>query len=310
MARPSAREPDCADCVPLEVARNRGTGLSWRGSADATPLSNPEAGRWNELPSVGSGAGLFSRLAYVGLDGKIDALRLTRQYNLQYLVMVDMAGNDSAAGTLYSLAYDDIYFAALGRSLQDDGLYSIAETPYSSPAVRAYGGLLGYAAGPVNLNIAYQRKSSLIDANVIALDTSVRNTLVAANLHLGVATAYAAFGQNKGEGSSPWDPSNPYGALAVSSTSNDSRDLLLGLSIPLRGFAVNASYIRKDDRTVLNHDVNKIALGMTYSVAQRFDLYLLGASVKNKNGAVYGLGNAEATGRSERALSVGLRRSF
>ena len=87
------------------------------------------------------------------------------------------------------------------------------------------------------------RRRDLLDATgtTPAVDQSARNTLVAANIDFGRFIGYAAYGQSRGEGSSHWDMSNPYGAVAQTLPTDKSRDALFGVAV-LNGI-VMVSYI-------------------------------------------------------------------
>src|SRR5471030_1825313 len=276
---------------------------------------------------VGEGA-CASACAHSKLDSGVEtgaqlgALTLGRQYNLQYQVLVDVADpfKGGLAGTATNLMgysvmrYDNSikYVTPSSHGWSAAALYSFGESPNSSATNRAYGASLGYADGPVNVSVAHQRKDNPGDFssgdNVV--DQSASNTLVAANFKVGVATAYAAFGRDKGVGSSPWDASNPYGALVLATPSNDSRDMLAGLSLPVGATTFMASYIHKDDRSILNQDADQLAVGMTYALSRRTDFYAAVAKIHNKNGAGYTVGNATSAGHGDRAINAGIRLSF
>ena len=71
-----------------------------------------------------------------------------------------------------------------------------------------------------------------------------------------------------------------------------------------------ASYIHKDDRSILNQDADQLAVGMTYALSRRTDFYAAVAKIRNKNGAAYTVGNATSAGHGDRAVNVGIRLSF
>lgn len=288
---------------------------------DVSAVYGLEAGVANDSGQSEDGR-LFGRQAYVGLDSRLGALTLGRQYNLQYETLTDVAdpfrgGMAGSAGNLAGYGakrYDNTvkYVTPALRGVSAAALYSFGESPYSRAQNRAYGATLGYSAGAVNLSVSHQRKNNVIQAagTVPAIDMSARNTLVAANLDLGVATAFAAIGVNKGYGSSPWDPSVAYSSLALSMSSSDSRDTLMGVSVPVAGFKLLASYVRKDDRDLANRDANQIALGVTYALSRRSDFYASYAKIHNKNGARYTVGNASDSGRGDAAFNLGFRHGF
>jgi predicted porin len=98
--------------------------------------------------------------------------------------------------------------------------------------------------------------------------------------------------------------------VAASTPSNDSRDVLVGVAVPMGATTLLASYVHKDDRSVLDRDANQIAIGATYAVSKRTDFYASLAKIQNRNGAGYTTGNASAAGRGDRAVNVGIRHAF
>ncbi|WP_338681438.1 porin [Janthinobacterium sp. TB1-E2] len=288
---------------------------------DVSAVFTLETGIQNDTGQSEEGR-LFGRQAYVGLDSRLGALTLGRQYNLQYLTLTDVAdpfkgGMAGSAGNLagYSVKrYDNTvkYVTPALRGVTASAIYSFGESPYSSANNRAYGATLGYSSGAVNVSVSHQRKNNFILASgtLPAIDMSARNTLIAANIDLKVATAFAAVGVNKGYGSSPWDPNNAYSSLALSMSSSDSRDTLLGVSVPVGGFKLLASYVRKDDRDLADRDAKQVAVGLTYSLSKRSDFYASYAKIHNKNGARYTVGNASDAGRGDAAFNMGFRHGF
>ena len=305
------------------VASGSRLGLQGREALgnDVSAIFTLEAGVQNDTGQSEDGR-LFGRQAYVGLDSRLGALTLGRQYNLQYLALTDVADpfKGGMAGSASNLAgysvkrYDNTvkYVSPALRGVSASAIYSFGESPYSSANNRAYGATLGYSAGAVNVSVSHQRKNNFILASgtLPAIDMSSRNTLIAANIDLKVATAFAAVGVNKGYGSSPWDPNNAYSSLALSMSSSDSRDTLLGVSVPVGGFKLLASWVHKDDRDLANRDASQMAVGLTYSLSKRSDFYASYAKIHNKNGARYTVGNASDAGRGDAAFNLGFRHGF
>lgn len=318
----------CTDCAAtgLSAGVASGSRLGIRGREplgdQVTAVFTLEAGVRNDTGESDQGGKLFGRQAYIGLNSRLGALTLGRQYNPQYLSLTDVAdpfkgGMAGSAGNLMGYSakrYDNTikYVTPRRRGISASAIYSFGESPYSSATNRAYGATLGYAKGRVNVSIAHQRKNTIVVGNdtVQALDTSARNTLVAANVNLGGATVFAGYGVNKGQGSSPWDPANPYGTLTLARTSADSHDVLFGVAVPVGGATFLASYIRKDDRDAANRDARQAAVGVTYALSRRTDLYAAYAKIHNSNGAGYTVGNATDAGRGNAAFNLGLRHSF
>ena len=321
-------ERACDGCASNKVsggvASGSRLGLSGREAldGDTAAVFTLEAGVQNDTGRSDQGGLLFGRQAFVGLDGRLGALTAGRQYNLEYLTLTDVAdpfhgGMAGSAANLIGYSakrYDNtIKFATPSlHGVTAAAIYSFGESPNNNDLNRSYGAMLGYADGPVTLRIAHQRRNNLLTATgtTPAVDTSARNTLVAANVNFGVATAYAGFGRNRGDGRMPWDPENPYGALAPTSRSTNSSDMLMGLSVPLGAVTVMASFIRKDDHDVGNQDANQMALGMTYTMSKRTDVYAAYAKIRNRNGAAYTVGNATDGGHGDAAFNLGLRHAF
>jgi predicted porin len=265
---------------------------------------------------------LFGSQVYVGLDTRWGVLTLGRQYNLQYEALAEVADpfRGGTTGTASNLIgngykrYDNTikYRSRPFHGLTGSAIYSFGESTFSSSRNRGYGAMIGYEKGIVNLRIAHQRKNNFIEAagSTAPVDLSARNTLVAANANLGPATVYAAYGINRGVGSSPWDQNNPIGALVLSSPSTKSNDELVGISIPRGNATFMLSYIRKDDRTLANLDANQLALGMTYAMSKRTAIYASYAKIRAERGAPYTVGTYTDPGRGRSGISMGLRHAF
>jgi general bacterial porin, GBP family len=106
---------------------------------------------------------------------------------------------------------------------------------------------------------------------------------------------------------------NPFGAVAPQNrpvASTDSRDMLIGVAVPLGANTILASYIRKDDKTSLNQDASQWALGYTYALSKRTSLYGSYAKITNDNGAAYTVGNNSEVGAGDQAFNFGVRHSF
>lgn len=316
---------DCAGSrVSPGILEGSRIGISGReplGSGGTSAIFTLEGGVENDTGRSEEGR-LLGRQAWVGLDGHWGALTLGRQYNLQYEALADVADpfHGGLAGTATNLMgytskrYDNSvkYRTPGGRNWSAGAIYSFGESAFSTARNRAYGATLGYKDGIFNIRIAHQRKRNPIEAvgTTQPVDLSARNTLVAANLHLGRSTVYAAYGINRGLGSSPWDPANPYGALVLSTPSLYSHDMLAGLSYTSGRATYMLSFIHKDDRSPPNQDADQVAVGMTYALSKRTALHASFSHIRNRNGAGYTAGTASETGKGNRALTIGLRHAF
>jgi predicted porin len=276
-------------------------------------------------PDTGrSGAdGRLLRQAFVGLRGKAGTVTVGRQDNLQYAALTDVG--DPFKGGMAGSASNLIgggrrtdnsvqYYGAFARGISAGASYAFKETVDTSPAGRAWGMTVGIELGPLTVRAAHQNLSAVrVQFNSkTSNDTAARNSIVAANMRLGWGTAYAAYSLSRGWASSPlFNPDNPYGAGIARTPSTSSRDVLLGVAVPLSpATTFLASYITKDDRDLANQDANQLAFGASHAVSRRTDFYAAYSHIQNRNGAAYTVGNASARGSGNSAINVGMRHAF
>ncbi|MES2536637.1 MAG: porin [Pseudomonadota bacterium] len=266
----------------------------------------------------------FGRQSFVGLESRtFGSVTLGRQYTVPYLIVRDISdpfavGFAGTALNLIPVAGSRMNNTLKYTSLDISGFsgeiaYGFGEVPDNSDASRAISGAVGYANGPVKVRLGYHNVRNAADTG------SARNTLLGASWDFNVAKAHLGFGVNKGLGSSPYpvDPSgllttpaaSPYG-LPVGPGSDDTRDLLVGVTIPFGQTSILASYIRKDDRSGLNNDAHQWALGLTYSLSKRTNFYTSYARISNDNTAAYTVGNGSENGSGDKGFNLGLRHSF
>lgn len=266
---------------------------------------------------------LYGRQAFVGLAGGFGAVTVGRQYNLQYLALTDVG--DPFKGGMAGSASNLIgggrrvdnsiqYYGALASGISAGASYAFKESVDTSPAGRAWGMTVGLEAGPLTVRAAHQNQNAVRVQlnNKTSNDTIARNSIVAANVRMGWATAYAAYSMSRGWAASPlFNPDNPYSAGMARTPSSSSRDVLVGMAVPVgQGTTLLASYIRKDDRDLANQDANQIAFGASHAVSRRTDFYAAYSHIQNRNGAAYTVGNASARGSGNSAINVGMRHAF
>ncbi|MDB5747780.1 MAG: hypothetical protein JWP72_2628 [Massilia sp.] len=263
------------------------------------------------------------RQVWVGLAGEFGALTVGRQHSLQYLALTDVA--DPFKGGMAGSASNLIgggrrvdnsvqYYGALRPGLSAGASYSFKQQVDTSPAGRAWGMTVGIERGPLTVRAAHQNQSAVrVQFNSkTSNDAVARNSILAANLRLGWGTAYAAYSLSRGWAGSPlFNPDNPYGAGIARTASSNSRDVLVGMAVPVaQGTTFLASYITKDDRDLANQDANQFAVGASHAVSRRTDFYAAWSHIRNRNGASYTVGNASSRGSGNSALNVGMRHAF
>jgi predicted porin len=254
-----------------------------------------ESGFNADTGSLGQGGLLFGRQMYVGLSGNFGAIRMGRQYSPYYLALRDVAdpfaaglagraGNIMATNTRVNNMID--YITPKFGGFFADIAYGLGEAPDDARKNRNIGAAIGYEQGPVAVKLAHHQLN-----NATATDRT-KNTLLAARYNFGIAEASLGYAVNKGAGAA------------------DSRDLIVGVSVPFGANRLLGSYIRHDDRTRNNRDARQWAIGYFYSLSKRTDLYVAYACIGNDNGADFKVGNATDTGTGNKAFNLGVRHTF
>ena len=273
-----------------------------------------EAGLLSDTGRSDQAGQLFGRQAFVGLNSPVGMLTVGRQYNLQSQALTDVAdpfeGGMAGASTNvagYSATRIDNtvrYTSPEMRGVTATVMYGFGEHTGIAADQRSLGLALGYVNGPLTLRLARQSRGGEPGK------ADVNNTILAGNYNFGVATAFAGYGSNTGDGSSMFFAENPYGAAQAPAQSTDSRDAIVGVSVPLGATTLLASFIHKDDRDAANRDAQQLAVGATYALSKRSKVYLAYAHIRNRNGAAYMVGNATEVGSGDRAFNIGLRHAF
>lgn len=231
--------------------------------------------------------------------------------------VVDTAHNVVATGTNLGtyrgkrLDISSEYYTAEPNSVPAGAAFGFPDNDALAGQDRSWGMSVGVEYGQLTLRGAHQNRHvtdiRLFDQTGVNFDA--KNSLAAANYRMAWGTAYAAYSASRGWGSSPlYNPDNPYSANIAGTASNDSRDMLAGVAVPLsRSTTFLASYIHKNDRELANRDANQIAIGASYTVSRRTDFYAAYSHIKNINSASY----LDVGGRSaSSAINVGMRHAF
>lgn len=268
---------------------------------------------------------LFNRQAFVGLNSRdYGMLTLGRQKTTMYKALGEVGdpfglGYAGSAKNLFPLAGPNTrtsntiaYATPSVAGWSGEVTYSLGEQPGEQAAGRQYGGAIAYSNGNLNARLVYNNRNS---DNVLPNTTQAshdlgHNALFVANYDFQVLKAFFAFGQDKGFNSAVLPVANAYGYKDVPKPTTDSRDLLLGATIPVgsRG-TIMTSYLRKDDRQ-WSQDANQLAIGYSYAWSRRTSTYVAYAKINNKNGAGYTVGNDTDPGTGDSAFNLGIRHSF
>jgi predicted porin len=283
-----------------------------------------ESGIRSDTGELDNAATLFNRQAFVGIKSAAGTLTLGRQYTPYHSTLTGVADpfGTGLAGTAKNLFPDSgsnvrtsntlMYAMPATHGVTGELAYSAGEQ-VSASAGRQLGAALGYAAGKLNVRLAFNRKNSDIaaTAGVAAVSRSIgRNTLLAAYYDFGALKAYMAYGIDKGFNSAPLaNASNPYGGVRPTA-SLDGAEILLGFAAPLAGGSLLGSLMRKDDKTALDQDAHAWGLGYLYPLSKRTTVYSAYARISNRHGAGYTVANNSDAGSGNSALNLGVRHAF
>ena len=290
----------------LDSGIQSGSRIGFRGTEDLggglSAIFTLENGFNIDDGTLGQGSRLFGRQAFVGLSSNsLGALKLGRQYNpiRSAIEGVDpfglgLAGRADNVFNVYGDRTDNTINYATPNLGGFNGqvAYSLGEIAGSSSVGRSFGLSVGYTAGPVSVILAHHDQN-LVAAGVANGDSNT--TLLGGTFDFGVAKLHAAYARNKGES-------------ATGTTTIDRDDALLGVSAPLGAGRILASWIRRSDDIGANRDADQIALGYTYDLSKRTNLYT--SYARTRNDAAATLNGASAAGRDPSIFNVGVRHRF
>jgi predicted porin len=120
------------------------------------------------------------------------------------------------------------------------------------------------------------------------------------------------FGMVKVHGLALKASGNPTGALRPL----DTLDLLAGVTVPVAGGNLLASYINHNDRTARtapgggDRDANQWAVGYSYPLSRRTSVYTSYARIQNEHGAAFTVGNATEAGTGNKSFDFGVVHNF
>ena len=242
---------------------------------------------------------LFGRQALVGLKGGFGSVSAGRQYTPLFLSLdsVDPFGTGLAGASTNLFAYyptsgnarmtNSIIYNTPGMDGFTGTLaYGFGEVAGNTSANRQIGASLTYEQGPILITLVHHNTN-----DAIALD-SAKTTLLGGAYDFGPVKLHLVYDSNSGPGN----------------TKNT--DALVGVSAPLGGGTLMASYIHKDDKSAADKDASQIAIGYSYPLSKRTNIYTAYARINNKNGAGYTVGNAIESGSGDKAFNLGIRHKF
>jgi predicted porin len=302
-----------------------GSRLGFKGTEDLgngmSALFLLESGFQADTGAMGQGGLLFGRQAYVGLQGGFGMVTLGRQYTPQYLAVaaLDPFGSGYAGDSknlmiptgngLGRMDNTIKYTSPAVSGVIAEVVYAPGEVANDSKAGRQFGGGLSYRKGPLMLRLGYHDRNN--DTATLKNTENARNLVAGGTYDIGSNRVHLAYGINRGINSAmPRNTANPFGYATPPVFSTDSRDVLVGLTVPLGAHTLMASWIDKNDRTRFDQDAHQFALGYKYNLSKRTELYAVYGHMTNKHGAGYTVASAIESGTGDKAVDLGIRHAF
>ena len=256
-------------------------------------------------PNFCSGSNNFmGRQARGELSGSFGVLDAGRQFSQPYLNMLKVdpflgtAGQmnnviDSSAFRINnSLRYTTPTLAGLTAQVD----MALGEQTGNWRGGRESAASLNFASGPAYADlILYQ----VNNANGVGI--ARRNVQLSGTYDFGAVKLHTLAQRSTG---------NPTGAaLKV-----DVLDLMFGVSVPIGGGKLQASYVHHDDRTPLarhgDKDASQAAIGYLYYLSRKVSVYTAFGRIANEHGASFLAGNATEAGVGNKSFNLGMAYDF
>ena len=236
---------------------------------------------------------VFGFQSWVGLAGSFGAIRLGRMFT-PYFGAIDANDPFDACGPGEStrvfadsgVRMDNAVKYSLPPTLNGiygDFAYGAGEVAGNSAANRQLSMNFGYAAGPVNLEVAYHATNDALGNN------AARNHLIGGTYDFGRFKLWTALASSRND------------------TTLDTRDSLFGISVPFGLSVISADYVHKRDRYFKNADATQLAVGYYYYLSIRTNLYVVHSGLSNESAASY---QTTQPGGARRLTAFGMRHHF
>ncbi len=336
--------------IGLKGTEDLGGGLSAFFDAETGFCANGGNGTAN-TSNVGpyctggpGGQGFMGRQAFAGLKGNFGAVSFGRQYTLTFLDQANidpfgygLTGTISNIGTILapprasqSIIYQSPNFDGFnvaGMYVFGDGLgytTGLGASTVTYPAGSTLNGVLttqpttlvtpGQTAtqttGAYNLHAGYNNGPIMVGLDYLRMNAATGNplfkhTMIVGSYDFGVAKLAGMYAQNQ-QGN------------AAGVTGDKLNVWMLGATVPVGPGALLASYTVQQDKTTAGKGAKQYAIGYTYSLSKRTNLYTSYAHISNDTGANFTVqdatGNNDApvvgTGFTSSGFALGIRHQF
>jgi len=248
-------------------------------------------------PNFCTGSNNFmGRQAHGDLTGAFGAISAGRQYSLGFnnLSTIDPFGtgfagqvnnivDPSGIRLNNSVTYSTPNLGGFTASVEA----ALGEQTGNWQANRETGAGLTYASGPAYVGLTFYDVG-----NAAGNGAARKNYLLGGTFDFGAVKVHGLVQKSTGP------------------ASLDVLDIMGGVTVPVAGGQVLASYIRHNDRTLANKDANQIGVGYLYPLSKRTAVYTAFGRIQNEHGAAFTVGNATEAGTGTKAFNLGVVHNF
>jgi predicted porin len=280
------------------------------GQGDPTSSNNQAIASTVAAVRPGTQGLTFNRRSTVSLAGGWGELRLGRDYSPQFwnLTTFDPFGTNgtgttqtlvgSAGGPTNTRASNTIGYFLPGNlgGFYGQAQYYMGENLKDGSATEkdgtGAGFRVGYAAGPVNVAVAYART----DYASTATAGQITTFNVGGQWDFGVAKLMAHFNRD---------------TVETTAGDLDTNGWLIGTLVPIGAGEIRASYSQSENDFGTEARGRKLALGYVHNLSKRTAVYTTVARVRNNGGAAFALGGSStAANTNSTGFDLGVRHSF
>jgi len=292
----------------LTSGAQSGTRLGFKGTEDLgggmKALFVLETGIASDKGGFNQANSAFARQSFVGLQSDMGTVTMGRQYTPYFLTM--LVGDPFAAGMAgaaqnmlmpaSNIRMDNAvkYTSPVFSGFSAEAAYGFGEQVDSVVRSRQLGAFINYSGAPVNVRLGYLRKNT--DTSAATKTDEISNWILAANWDVKVAKLFAAVTNND--------------EAVYAPIRRKSQDYLIGAQVPFNKHTFIASYIYKDGDDTMTGNANQVALGYTYTMSKRTNLYAAWGRINNGTNSLLTVGNNSEPGYGDKALNLGIRHIF
>jgi predicted porin len=267
-----------------------------------------------------SGSTFMGRTSIVGLTGGFGSVVMGRMYSPYFNIAASadpfgagLTGSitniDQSAGTYVRLSQTVAYMTPTIAGFQGTLAYAFGGQPGNNSNGRGYAAALTYDNGPISAGGSYLNHNYTTATGLNG--TYVTNKLwnIYGGYDFGVAKVTAYYSDAKYQIPGIYETS-------TASATPEWKTWLIGATVPVGPGAILASYGRTKDANLGSSTAKQYAIGYTYALSKRTNLYTSYSHITNDSKVDYYVGDATIAGtgalggNSSSGFALGIRHKF